>query len=133
MKRIDELLEMKTEYQSITPPAGLEDRIREAMDRARAVKAREQIFAQMKQEYLSREVPAGLQDSIQSSIRRASIARRKNHTFKVMRNIGVAAAAAVTVFIIPNSNSEVASAMGNIPILGGLLVQFFPVAWVGLS
>ena len=121
MKRIDELLEMKTEYQSITPPPELEDRIREAMDRARAVKAREQIFAQMKQEYLSREVPAELEEKVHATVRRASMARRKNQTFKVIRNIGVAAAAAVTVFILPNSNTEVASAMGNIPILGGLI------------
>ena len=43
------------------------------------------------------------------------IEARKRH----IRGWAIAAAAALTIFILPNSNASVANAMGNVPVLGG--------------
>ena len=43
------------------------------------------------------------------------IEARKRH----IRGWAIAASAALTIFILPNSNASVANAMGNVPVLGG--------------
>lgn len=74
----------------------------------------------LKQEYRNRKIPVYGKERMQSAIRRAEMEKRKEAKKKRIRNFGIGAAAVLVLAILPNTNREIAYAMGNLPVIGGL-------------
>lgn len=74
----------------------------------------------LKKEYQNIKAPQEGMDKMESAIRRAKMDKRREKRKKMVRNWGIGAAAALVLVVLPNTNAQVAYAMGNLPVIGGL-------------
>lgn len=75
---------------------------------------------EMKGEYMDIKVPEHGLSEMQKRMEDAKRDKRMNRRQKRIRYFGTAVAAALVLFILPNTNAGIAHAMGNIPLLGNL-------------
>nr|MCR5452349.1 RsiV family protein [Lachnospiraceae bacterium] len=78
-------------------------------------------FFELKKEYESLQPPAELLERMQASMEEAKAAAHRRKVISIVRNTAIATAAAAAIFVLPNSDSNVATAMGNMPLIGGLI------------
>lgn len=74
----------------------------------------------LKQDYSEIRIPEQGLEKMQDAIRRAKMEKRRAEKKKLVRNFGIGAAAVLALAILPNTNQEIAYAMGNLPVIGGL-------------
>lgn len=73
----------------------------------------------LKQEYLNMKIPEEGINMMKKSIDRAKMEKRRMSWNRRARVIGLSAAAVIAVAVVlPNTNANIAYAMGNIPVLG---------------
>lgn len=73
----------------------------------------------LKQEYLNMKIPEEGINMMKNSIDRAKMEKRRMSWNRRARVIGLSAAAVIAVAVVlPNTNANIAYAMGNIPVLG---------------
>lgn len=75
---------------------------------------------ELKKEYQKITAPKEGIEKMESAIRRAKMDKKRNNRKKLIRNWGIGAAAALVLVALPNTNENVAYAMGNLPVVGGL-------------
>lgn len=75
---------------------------------------------ELKKEYQNVEAPKEGIERIESAVRRAKMDKKREQRKKIIRNFGVGAAAALVLVAMPNTNENIAYAMGNLPLVGGL-------------
>lgn len=76
-------------------------------------------FRSLKNEYAGFSMSEKAVNEMEARIDQAKFENRMEARKKHIRNWAVAAAAALTIFILPNMNAGVANAMGNLPGIGG--------------
>lgn len=81
---------------------------------------RNEEWEQLKKEYQEVKAPEDGVIKMQSAIRRAKMDKKRADRKKRIRNWGIGAAAVMAVALLPNTNENIAYAMGNLPIVGGL-------------
>ncbi len=81
---------------------------------------RNEEWEKLKQEYHDIRIPEHGMEMMQGAIRRAKMEKKKEVKKKLVRNFGIGAAAVLVLAILPNTNQEIAYAMGNLPVIGGL-------------
>lgn len=82
------------------------------------IKANKRIQA-MKKEYNEIPVPSELKMKVEEAIMREKNENKKRNIFKITRNTGIVAAAAMlTLVVLTNSSSSMAYAMEKIPVIG---------------
>lgn len=81
---------------------------------------RNEEFEQLKEEYNKMTAPADGLAKVEAAAERAKLDKKRKRHRKNMRNWGIAVAAALVLFILPNTNQDVAYAMQNIPVLGNV-------------
>ena len=82
-----------------------------------------EVLKEIKGEYIDIKVPEQGLAEVQKRIADAKRDKRMHKRQKRVRCFGTAAAAALVLFILPNTNAGIAHAMGDIPLLG----HFFQV------
>ncbi len=73
----------------------------------------------LKNEYAGFSMNEKAVNQMKSRIEMAKVENKIEARKRHIRGWAIAAAAALTIFILPNSNASVANAMGNVPVLGG--------------
>lgn len=81
---------------------------------------RKEEFEVMKKEYQNIKAPQDGKRKVEEAIMKAKTEKRKIIKRKVLRNTAIAAAAALALVILPNTNANIAYAMERIPVVGGL-------------
>ncbi|MDD6571171.1 MAG: RsiV family protein [Thermoflexaceae bacterium] len=81
---------------------------------------RNEEFRKMKAEYKMAAVPKEGKNKMEEAIWRAKMDKKRENRKKIIRNAGLCAAAALVLVGLPNMNSDIAYAMGNLPLVGGL-------------
>ena len=76
-------------------------------------------FRSLKNEYAGFSMSEKAVNEMEARIDQAKFENRMEARKKHIRNWAVAAAAALTIFILPNMNASMANAMGNLPGIGG--------------
>ena len=88
-------------------------------DRWRIDMTEQEQLRQLKEEYENMTIPEAGRERLQAGIDRARMEKKRAERVR-RRSAWTAAAAAVIVLIaLPNTNIQIAHAMGNIPLLGG--------------
>jgi DNA-binding ferritin-like protein len=82
--------------------------------------AKQEEFERLKEEYQNIQVPEQGLERIESAVKKAKADKRKQKRRRMVRSWGIGAAAMLALFLLPNSNQNVAYAMENIPVIGGL-------------
>lgn len=77
-------------------------------------------FEQLKTEYKSIKVPQKGKEHMQEMIDKAKADKRRISRRKLIRNWIIAAAAALVIVILPNTNEAVANSMKNLPVIGNI-------------
>lgn len=115
-KRMDKLEEWKKEYQSMTVPKEVKDRIRMGIAKAQEEKQSEEKKAKEKQP----EAKAFAEKSYQNRENRDYGKKQRGVVF-MMKRVGMSAAAAmIAIVVLANSSASVALAMEKIPVLGSI-------------
>lgn len=73
----------------------------------------------LKNEYAGFSMNEKAVNQMKSRIEMAKVENKIEARKRHIRGWAIAAAAALTIFILPNSNASVANAMSNVPVLGG--------------
>lgn len=81
---------------------------------------RNEELKKLKEEYKDIEVPEIGAERMQSAIRRAKMDKKRDRKKRLLRNWGIGVAAALVIAALPNTNENIAYAMGNLPVIGGL-------------
>ncbi len=81
---------------------------------------RNEEWEQLKTEYHAVRIPEEGIERIQNAVRRAEMDKKRTQRAKRIRNFGIGAAAAAALVILPNTNQDIAYAMGSLPVIGGL-------------
>lgn len=81
---------------------------------------RNEELKKLKEEYKDIEVPEIGVERMQSAIRRAKMDKKRDRKKRLLRNWGIGVAAALVIAALPNTNENIAYAMGNLPVIGGL-------------
>ena len=82
-----------------------------------------EVLKEIKGEYIDIKVPEQGLAEVQKRIADAKRDKRMHKRQKRVRCFGTAAAAALVLFILPNTNAGIAHAMGDIPLLGHLTIK----------
>lgn len=81
---------------------------------------RNEELKKLKKEYMDIEAPEIGVERMQSAIRRAKMDKKRDRKKRLLRNWGIGVAVAVVIAALPNTNENIAYAMGNLPVIGGL-------------
>lgn len=81
---------------------------------------RNEDWEKMKQEYKEVKVPEHGKEQMAAAIRRAKMDKKRMQKKKMVRNFGIGLAAALALVVLPNTNENIAYAMENIPVIGGI-------------
>lgn len=82
--------------------------------------SRNEELERLKKEYNQIKAPEEGIKKMESAIRRAKMDKKRDKRKKLIRNWGIGVAAALVIVVLPNTNENIAYAMGNIPVLGNL-------------
>lgn len=80
--------------------------------------AKQEEFERLKEEYQNIKIPEQGLERIENAVKKAKADKRKQKRRRMVRSWGIGAAAMLALFLLPNSNQNVAYAMGNIPVIG---------------
>lgn len=81
---------------------------------------RKEEFDAMKKEYQHIIAPKNEKKRIEEAIMQAKIDKKRKQRKKYIRSAGIAAVAMLALVILPNTNAQIAHAMENLPVVGGL-------------
>lgn len=75
---------------------------------------------EMKQAYQSTEAPESGKEKMLFMMKKAKDDKKRQKRARFLRRVGGVAAALALLFALPNSNANVAQALGDLPVVGGL-------------
>ncbi len=81
---------------------------------------RNEEFDRLKEEYKNIKAPEQGLTRIKDAVDQAKQDKKKKNRKRIIRNWSIGAAAMLVLFLLPNTNQNVAYAMGNLPLVGGL-------------
>lgn len=82
--------------------------------------AKQEEFERLKEEYQNIHIPEQGLERIEGAVKKAKADKRKQKRRRMVRSWGISVAAMLALFLLPNSNQNVAYAMENIPVIGGI-------------